>query len=340
MRQPVIIHIPQCYEVQTKYVQTSRLPPEFSGFKLPYAQEIELIKHSEFSIVLQYYDARDIFLCVVEIRAQEAFHLHLKTVLPDIYWVFDIKGTYQLHPYGRLGQDIIHLKNNQYTIAYTPPQWLSCSFVPGIHRYIYFSVSKACLHRNENHGPNLFKQLLEKQEQTFMSHHTLPAFTLDKKFDNALKALMQLAKPAINDLLFESQLALSIGKIIQLTKANLSSSSGEDRSSYQLALELRQYLEENISKGRTTSVNELSYYFETSRQRLNRIHQNHFGSDLRSYITQLRMEKAKSLLEDGLKPSDVWIKVGYQDIFSFSKAFKKYYNVAPSNAAKSATALI
>lgn len=331
MRQPVIIHVPLCYQAQIKFFQESRVPPELRGFKLLYAQKVELFRHPKFNITLQYYDSRDIFLCIAEIKAEEAFYLHLKTVLPDIYWVFDIKGTYQLHPYGQLEQHIIHLKDRQYTIAYASPQWLSCSFVPGIHRYIYFSVSKACLHRNENHGPNLFKQLLEKQEQTFMSHHTLPAFTLDKKFDNALKALMQLAKPAINDLLFESQLALSIGKIIQLTKANLSSSSGEDRSSYQLALELRQYLEENISKERITSVNELSYYFETSRQRLNRIHQNHFGSDLRSYITQLRMEKAKSLLEDGLKPSDIWMKVGYQDIFSFSKAFKKHFGMAPSN---------
>lgn len=334
MWQPVIIHMPLCYEAQTKYFQASRLPLEFSGFKLPYAQEIKLIKHPKFSIVLQYYDARDIFLCVAEIRAREAFHLHLETVLPDIYWAFNLKGTYHIHPYDQLEQDIIHLKNKQYTIAYTPPQWLSCSFIPGVHRYIYFSVSKACLHRNENHGPNLFKQILRKQEQIFMSHHILPSFALNRKLDNALHTLLQIPLPNVNNLVFEARLSLEVGKIIQLSKADLSGTSNEDLVNHQLALEMRQYLQENIAGGIITTVNELSYYFETSRQRLNRIHQTHFGSDLRSYITQLRMEKAKSLLEEGLRPSEAWMETGYQDIFSFSKAFKKHFGIAPSEFIK------
>lgn len=334
MRQPVTIHIPLCYEAQTKCFQESRISSDFCSFKLPYAHSIELIRHPQFSIVLQYYDAMDIFLCVAEIRAKEPFYIHLQTVLPDIYWIFNLKGTYQLHPYGQLEQDIIHLTNKQYTIAYTPPQWLSCSFASGTHRYIYFSVSKACLHRNENHGPSLFKQILQKQEQTAISHQTLPSLSLHKRLDRELQALLQIPLPDTIDITFESHLSLSVGKIIRITKADLAGLNGEDLSSHQLAIEMHQYLEENLSKDLITSVNELSYYFETSRQRLNRIHQTHFGSDLRSYINQIRMEKAKYLLEEGLKPSDVWMKVGYQDIFAFSKAFKKYFGKAPSDCSK------
>jgi AraC family transcriptional regulator len=53
------------------------------------------------------------------------------------------------------------------------------------------------------------------------------------------------------------------------------------------------------------------------------------------YITENKMQYAKTLLKDGNnRVSDVATMAGYQDVFSFSKAFKKFYGVSPSEVVK------
>jgi len=331
MRHPAGIHIPLIYSAQTKLSEEHYVPSNYCSLKLPCAQEILFYKHPFFSIVLQNYDAMDVFLCVAEIRAQQAFYLHLQTVLPDIYWIFNLKGTYQLHPYGIPEQHIIQLEAQQYTIAYAPPQQFTASFPPGIHRYIYFSVSKACLQRNENHGPALFKQVLQKQAQAAAVHHIFPAFPIRRTFSNIYGDLLGIPKPTMVDFAFEAHLSHCIASLIRQSKIDLSGYSGENLSSHQLATKVRQRIQDNLKNGVASNVNDLADYFNRSRQNLNQVHRQHYRTDLQSYIKQLRMEKAMQLLqEERLKPSDVWIKVGYQDIFAFSKAFKKYYGVSPS----------
>ncbi|GHU63273.1 putative transcriptional regulatory protein YesN [Clostridia bacterium] len=59
------------------------------------------------------------------------------------------------------------------------------------------------------------------------------------------------------------------------------------------------------------------------------------GMTLGSYITKLRMEKAKEYLKQGYSVSQTTQMVGYSDIKHFSKMFKEYYDgVSPSKYAK------
>ena len=52
---------------------------------------------------------------------------------------------------------------------------------------------------------------------------------------------------------------------------------------------------------------------------------------LNQFITEYRIEKAKRLLEDPCsKISDISSKVGYTDGNYFSKSFKKYVGLSPS----------
>jgi len=49
------------------------------------------------------------------------------------------------------------------------------------------------------------------------------------------------------------------------------------------------------------------------------------------WIQQKRLEEAKFLIkEKGMKPSDVYLEVGFEDLSHFSFAFKKNFGVAPS----------
>ncbi|WP_421757430.1 helix-turn-helix transcriptional regulator [Clostridium beijerinckii] len=49
-----------------------------------------------------------------------------------------------------------------------------------------------------------------------------------------------------------------------------------------------------------------------------------------SYLIDIRIRKSKDLLKDGHTVSDVSYLVGFNDIFYFSKCFKKYVGVSPS----------
>ncbi|OPH55974.1 hypothetical protein BC351_29195 [Paenibacillus ferrarius] len=57
------------------------------------------------------------------------------------------------------------------------------------------------------------------------------------------------------------------------------------------------------------------------------------GLSLKETITMLRMERAKHLLkETTMTVTDVSTALGYADIYTFSKLFKRYYGISPSGA--------
>lgn len=56
-----------------------------------------------------------------------------------------------------------------------------------------------------------------------------------------------------------------------------------------------------------------------------------FGISPQAYLFRFRMERAKNLLmkRKGMRVSEVAVSVGYDDVYQFSKMFKKYTGVSP-----------
>lgn len=64
---------------------------------------------------------------------------------------------------------------------------------------------------------------------------------------------------------------------------------------------------------------------------LRTVFKQNVGMTLSDYITQVRMNEAKRLIEaGGMKFSEIGYSVGYQDPAYFSKCFKKHFGVSPS----------
>ena len=63
-----------------------------------------------------------------------------------------------------------------------------------------------------------------------------------------------------------------------------------------------------------------------------KIFKQEMGESPINYLIRIRMEKARNLLlqEEGYSVKEIACLVGYEDIYQFSKLFKKYYGVAPS----------
>ncbi|MFK4998821.1 response regulator [Bacillus sp. N9] len=90
------------------------------------------------------------------------------------------------------------------------------------------------------------------------------------------------------------------------------------------------YNDENLSLQKVTT------YVELSSAYFSRTFKEETGLSFIQYVTKVRMEKAKNLLENPyLKSYEVAEFVGYPDYAHFSKAFKKYSGASPNEYRRS-----
>lgn len=78
------------------------------------------------------------------------------------------------------------------------------------------------------------------------------------------------------------------------------------------------------------SLAELAGYAGVSPSYLGGIFKKVTGRSTIDYLIEIRINKAKTLLKDGCSVSETSKLVGFNDIYYFSRAFKKYSGVCPS----------
>ncbi len=93
------------------------------------------------------------------------------------------------------------------------------------------------------------------------------------------------------------------------------------------SLQIQNYVETNYNSA--CDVADIAAAVGLERHYLARLFKQKNGMTLKSYITGVRMEEAKALLEKGYTVNQVAPMVGYSDAFVFSKMFKKLYAIAP-----------
>lgn len=138
----------------------------------------------------------------------------------------------------------------------------------------------------------------------------------------------------------------------QLTKSSLSGKNRnvvKDRSIFTEILTLlfqykegRQYNYSNMKKvnmiinymannyQKNITLQELADYSQISPSYLGNIFKKVTGKSTIDYLIEIRINKAKSMLKDGLTVSEAAKLVGFNDVYYFSKAFKKHEGVNPS----------
>lgn len=94
------------------------------------------------------------------------------------------------------------------------------------------------------------------------------------------------------------------------------------------------YTKENLSDN-TLSVQIAADIASMSVTYFSRLFKEETGTSYVQYLTRLRMEKAKVLLDGQLhSASEICERVGYTDYPHFSKTFKKVYGIAPADYSK------
>lgn len=113
-----------------------------------------------------------------------------------------------------------------------------------------------------------------------------------------------------------------------LVSALVGGESGSSRGAQHVDMAKR-YIDENYFND--IKVEELAELLGLDRKYLRNLFTEHVGMSTKDYLMVCRVERAKELLEIGdLSISSVALSVGYRDALGFSKIFKKYVGVSPS----------
>ena len=92
--------------------------------------------------------------------------------------------------------------------------------------------------------------------------------------------------------------------------------------------EMVSYIQQNFTG--KISLREFGEQFHLSEKYISRYFKEHFHITLSQYVTYLRLEHAKQLLQDTDIPvTDVAIQSGYQNVSYFIRSFQKAYAVSP-----------
>ena len=105
--------------------------------------------------------------------------------------------------------------------------------------------------------------------------------------------------------------------------------SPECMSQEEVAADIRDYIDCNYYQNIKLSILEEKYHFSASY--LTKLFNTAYGYSIYEYLLKVRMERAKELLENpNIKVLDIAERLGYSDNHYFSKAFKTYYNISPT----------
>ena len=106
-------------------------------------------------------------------------------------------------------------------------------------------------------------------------------------------------------------------------------SQEEDRVEERPIIGITRYLQEHLSEDISLSV--LSEEFHLSAQYISQLFKNEIGVNFLSYLTSIRMERAKKLLlSSSLSIGEISEQLGFGDYRVFTKVFKKAEGVTPS----------
>lgn len=266
-------------------------------------------------------------------KMTEPMILDIKQDLPFVKLHFELQGKSHYEPENEQGVPIT-IEDGQYNFFYLPSVWGKLSLKSKIRKSIEFDCEEWFLKK-------LFKNNFYSISGSFGK--AMKNRTPYKMWNNG-KEIPQVLNYLLNDIITISEqenidLVSLESKIIGIFRYLFSEINQTNKD-----IELSDKLEK-IERDRITSVEkilrknldrsftaeELAIEIGTNRYKLYRNFKQVYNQPIFTYLTRLRMEKAKLMLvQDGLKVSEVSEKVGYKNPQHFTVAFKKYFGLVPS----------
>ncbi|HWV70187.1 MAG TPA: hypothetical protein VN040_00630, partial [Pseudosphingobacterium sp.] len=291
MKKPIKIHIPEKYKAG---IMLKNKCPFSAFYKLTYA-ECNYWKKQDFSIIEQYYDAKDVFIGLTEIRNRDEITIPFDCERYDLYWLYQLKGHMEL--FDRTGNRFLRINNGQYMLTAMPKQQYYAYFKPGKHLLCYFVVKSEWLLRHDGAGLYLIDSFLEQLRQKERINgfaFVQESLSINPIVRRLLLSIFTLSKPipiSLDTKLYERTISLLVQSLQDLTDKSTIESQQK-----LLVDQIRLYVQEQLAEGPIPSIKEITEHFEVSRSYLWKYHQQYYGIDLQQFITEKKLGYSYELL--------------------------------------------
>jgi AraC-like DNA-binding protein len=212
------------------------------------------------------------------------------------------------------------------------------TFMVGPGNLIYFKPGD--YRKGHTFGSNLM------QCYTVEFYYTLPTFS-NNRWELHSPALPFLPVEQIEDQFLFSRLLELFSRFTKTFISSYNNKTSRGRALFMEILYLltqwktENYIYDNIQKveqvinymmeyyTQPIKLKELADVISVSPSYIGSIFKSVTGKSPITYLIEIRLHKAKELLLDGHSVSDVAEEVGFNDLFYFSKCFKKFENLSP-----------
>lgn len=227
------------------------------------------------------------------------------------------------------GLGLNQLNEGQFNLSYLSEVATTGYFDPGEYESFDISYHPGYLQRFVPHFYELH-YFLEQVQQKVSCHlyHTHPYATAAMM--QAIRGLLQYNyNKGLSTIYLECKalelLTLAIGKMEQ-DKAKQQLVNPEEISLFET---IKKWLCENVDY--SDSLASLASMFYINEYKLKKGFKQHFDTTVFDYLLQLRMERAKKMLEEtNLSITEIGYRAGYSQGPHFSDAFRKYFGFSPN----------
>ena len=130
-------------------------------------------------------------------------------------------------------------------------------------------------------------------------------------------------------------LLMMMREIVETPRPKQKSCNFESYNKSYAVKKIINYLNENYEH--KISLDQIAHNMYLSPVYISKIFKEETGESPINYLIKIRLEKARDILEHSEDGSikNIATEVGYDDVYHFSKLFKKYYGISPQNYRKS-----
>lgn len=291
--------------------------PDWCTYRIPYAKA-EQIDMEEGTMVCQFHSHVLFFMEVIEIDLHTdlvASYLIKKT---SLFLFLMIKG--EMSFLTTEGKTIRDAPEGICYATYNKTGEYVFRLPKGKYRLYYLCPRAIWILRNLDRYPRLrpFMASMENSDELF-GH--MPPCLIDSDMKKSLKKL--LGDKEIHGIDLESLLSADAKGLIDNYQRLL------DVKFSQREYQIRDYLDANFANSALSNYSIAGEFYITEKTLIESF-KDEFETTPHNYLIQVRMEHAKRMLTEEKKPiNEVYGKVGYKDLHSFSAQFKKTFKNSP-----------
>ncbi|MCL4640309.1 MAG: helix-turn-helix transcriptional regulator [Olivibacter sp.] len=302
--------------------------PATARYRLVLA-EVNYWQSDGFSLLEQYYDAPDAFICLVDVDTEIPLEVAISCELSDLYWLYQLHGDYRIHLTDETRKILLQTAEASYTQVYVPEGRYIARFDKGKHRLFYFVIKPNWLLRHGKKEWPGFQKLLDNWKEKAISVRQNKQLPISGPI--ILQLLNFFALPTIKRLAMDLKVYELCFNLLSLSQEDMQSAVTKSTYGYEKVEAIRRAIEQQIQHGQIQTIKQLANHYSISESWLRKIHTEIYGHSLGQYLKQTKLRQAAILLDDiHYSISEIAYLLGYSSLASFTNAFRTFYGITPS----------